>query len=392
MQNIKKRCASILTWIVMLTKRYFRNPLFVMAILAIPAFVIGLKSLSSTDEAVVRVAVFAGEDAEEYTVEAMNRLTSDKTGAVIFYKTDTEEELYNDVRRGYASSGFIFPKDLEKEIENYVESKIRQLEFDGAVIKMVDREQTNYVKIAKELVFASIYDKFAMAVRNKFLSENEQTADMTEEQYEQMNSYMDEYNINEEFFVFELTDGSENKFFSSKTNKMLLLPVKGIIYTIILLAGMMGAVAVFNDMENGMFASIQIKKRKLICYLYILVPTVIAAVAGFAAIQFAQIGQSVPKDLLVMILYVILVTGMCGVLMRLFRSLTTFVSIIPMYILMNLVLCPVFIDFSGFLPQIKYFRWLLPVKYGLSGLFSIKQMIVAIVITSIICYRDIEEI
>ncbi|MBR3645381.1 MAG: hypothetical protein IKN54_03095 [Lachnospiraceae bacterium] len=388
----KKKIIYALTWVWMLIKRYFKNPFFVATLLSIPVLVICLKFVSGADEAVVRVALYAPESASDYTVEAMNRLINDKTGAVVFYRAGSVDSFYDEVKTGYATCGFIYPEKLEQEIVDFIESKGKKPDNERAIITMVDREQTNYVKISRELVFGSFYDNIAKLTREKYIAEDKNTADRADEVNKLIDSYMDTYDINDQFFEYKLLDGHDNAVLNEQSNQMLMLPMKGLIFNIILLAGMMGVVTTLNDMEKGVFAAIQRKKRKVICYWYVLVPTIIAAVSGLVAWELSQTKPRLLEDIFIMILYIFLVTGTCGVLMRVFKGVTQFVSIIPIYILMNLFLCPVFVSVADVLPQMEYFKLILPVNYAMMGYFNIPQILIAVFITSVICYIDVEEI
>ena len=67
------------------------------------------------------------------------------------------------------------------------------------------------------------------------------------------------------------------------------------------------------------------------------------------------------------LLYTFMVIGFITCLLKLLRNLNQFVAILPLFIVVNLILCPVFVNVQSAFPPNRYIKWILPVNYGMRG-------------------------
>lgn len=368
-------------WLLMLTKRYLKNPIFLITILVIPLVVAALRFTTGTDEAAVRVALCVkGQDS--LSTQAVESLTDNDSSVISFYRVTSEEEAYENVESGTAVCAYVFPNNFEEMVEKYVTGDRGELAYNGHLVKCIRAEETNYSKITEELVFASFYQKFANEVLKDFMEEYRES--FTEKDWKNVQAYYNDYSIEAEFFRFEYIDGSENTLMTQQKTSFLLLPVRGLILLLILLAAMTGGVISYRDKERGLFQSITVNRRGMLNYSYVLIPAVIAAGAGLAGIWFANIWTNVSREIICMTLYVFFVTGVCNLVRRVCRNGLRFASIIPLFLMFNMVFCPVFVDLSPMLPQIKYIQPILPVFYGLSCLYDNGVKIMMLIVGAIL--------
>lgn len=378
-----RKIRHICMWLFMHTKRYLKKPMFVITVLMIPVLVIALRCSSGHDEAAIRAAVFVEEsDCNDTAVQAAGRLIGNEGKVISFYMADSEEQIYSDVESGYAICGYVFPADFATELANYAANNTAELKYDGAIVKCIRKEETNYSKVSDEMVFNSLYDEFADDILVDFIK-NSDNIDFSEEDESLLEQLKESYNISSELFAFEYIDGQENVFLESGQTSFLMLPLRGLIYTLILLSSMSGAIILYNDKERGMFQSIAMYRRGFINYIYVFIPAFISGVVGYIGIWLAGVFTDISRELIVMVLYIFLVAGICNFLRRICRKQSWFVSLIPVFIMANVIICPVFADISGILPGAKYIQSFLPVYYGLNCMYDFKTRIVTFIIIAV---------
>lgn len=363
MRGIKR----VAVWGAMLTKRYFKNPIIIFTILAIPLVVLALQFSTGKDEAAVKVALYVRE-SDELSVKAIDSLTDTEGSVVRFYQVDSEEKARTEVEKGSAVCAYIFPENFSEKVESFVKNDKSELDFNGHLIKCIQGDETNYTKITEEMIFASFYEKFANEILYEFMLDYKEG--FGDEDWQIIRDYYDAYDIKAEFFKFEYMDGSENTLMKQQEASFLLLPVRGLILTLVLLAAMTGGIVAYRDREKGMFQSITANRRGMINYLYVLIPTTLTAIAGLIGIWFAKIWTDFSREIICMVLYVFLVTGVCNAIRKICCNGIRFASIIPLYLMFNLVFAPVFINLDTMIPQIKYLRFVLSVNYGLNCLYD----------------------
>ncbi len=355
--------------ILILAKRYFKKPLFLLTILAIPLLAFSLKNNTDKDESVMKIALYADNKGDnELAKKAIDKLCNQHESVIDFYFVDSQTSCMRDVQNGTAICGYIFPDNFEKHLKNYVAGKTSKLPYNkSAAVRCITIEDNNYVKLANELVISAVYKDFSEFVLDDFMN-----TDMNISYYgdkKELFDMRDSYkNLSVDFFSFYYADGSVNKVMNQRKQSYLLLPVKGLILTLILLAAMTGAILLYKDIEAGVFYAIVLSRRRFFAYIYVLLPTLFAGVSGIAGILISQGSERIALEVWSMLLYCFCVTGIIVTLQFVLRDIHRFASVIPIYILLNVLLCPVFFDVSGRFPLADYIRWCLPVHYGLRGI------------------------
>jgi len=370
-------------WLFLLAKRFFRKPMFIITLFCIPICVLALRTNTGKDEAVVRVAVYVEDEGNnELADEAMERLLEQSDSTVRFYQVDSYETLCNQVISDTAVCGFVFPEDFKSVVKALAEGDRSKLPYRKAAVKCVKKEGSNFVQIAKEVVFTSYYEAYSKEILLNYMLNNEEhgTDKMTEEDLELLEKYRLSYDIQSEFFTFYHLDGSENTMLKDDSVSYMMLPVRGLILTLILLASMTGGVMLFRDKEKGMFDSIVLERRGIINYIYFLIPAFMAGMIGIIGIMFSGTAEALHQEIISMIIYVFFVAGVCNFIRILAGDINIFVSTIPIFLLMNIILCPVFIDINGMIPMGSYIQKVLPVYYGLSSLYDGQIQIIMMVV------------
>ncbi len=93
-------------------------------------------------------------------------------------------------------------------------------------------------------------------------------------------------------------------------------------------------------------------------------PVLLSGISGLAALGISEGGTRFWMEVILMTLYVLLVTAVSVVLQKLSGRSEVLLGVIPFLAMAALVICPVFVDLSPFVPAVRTVRWLfLPYYY-----------------------------
>jgi len=306
---------------------------------------------------------------------------------------DSEEELKQNVISDKALCGYCFPADFEKAVKNYAIGEKSELPYKNALIKCYQKDSGNFIEVANEIVFTAMYEPYSREIQKNFVNSDTErgTDDLTEDDWKLIEEYFNSYDISDDLFTFMHVSGTEVSNEKQSKVSIMMLPVRGLILTLIFIAAMTGGVVLFRDKEKGVFQAITMSRRGILNYMYIFIPGFIAGVVGVAGIYFAGLGTGILNEVFCMFAYILLITGMGNIVRRLCRNVNFFVSCIPIYALLNLIFCPVFVDVSIMVPVAGVLKKMLPVYYGLSCIYDTHIKIGMIVAGAILMLSMIKD-
>lgn len=371
-----------MTWFFLLSKRYFKKPMFLITILLIPVLSLTLRSYSGKDESVIQIVLYCQDTKEnDLANRVIEELCSDNNNAVRFYVADSELSFEKDVQNGTAICGYQLPDNFLEHLKNYVDKNKKDLPFDGKVIKCISLSNNNYVQLANEVIFSSVYSHFSEYVLDNFMNQSPYIKNYSEDNKKELEELRNQYdNLDVNFFEFYNIDGSKNQFINQAVDSYLMLPVRGLILALILLAAMTGQILLSKDIESGFFDAIRLKRRRKLAYLYTLIPCVYAGFFGLFGILLSGTGEGISSEIINMFLYCFMVIGFINVIALILHNIYRFVSVIPLFIIINLIVCPVFINVTSSVPSLGYVRWILPLNYGLTGIHFTPSHVIMLVV------------
>lgn len=371
------RMKKIFTWIWMFQKRILKKPMFQITLLLIPVLLFLLFSFNKSSDSLVRVAVCPGNN--EYNEDFAQELLDSSNQVISYYICDDEEQLRKDVIKGRAECGYIFPSDMQNRIAEY-EKNSKQ-----AIVTAVIKEESISTKVVNEIIYGRLFKETAYHVLENFMNEKQPDKMSASGENEKMQEYFEDYRQEQLMFSFEYADGRKNELLNSDNNNYYMLPVRGLLSVLIMVAAMGGILMLADDERKGTWNLIRLSNRPVFNYFYILMTVLPVAVCSLVAVFFTGVSTGILNEILLMILYILLVTGFCNLLKALVRNIYVLCSLIPIGVLLSLIICPVFIDMGSLVPQIKIVRLFLPPNYYLDAIYSssmqLKMGIVAIVVS-----------
>ena len=345
-------------WLLLMTKRLMKKPSFVIILVLLPVILVGYRFIISQDDGTLRACIYVPKGSDDYAKRVAEQLVNYDCAAR-FYMTDSEEDLYSDVIAGRAEVGYIFPKDMR---ERFVSRK-----WDGAVT-MVVSDTSQYAPFVNEFVTVAVYS----GIMEDYIADYLVTRSGLELTDEEIRPIIRENLAKQDeagsLFTISYQDyytNTEVSYEEVMEENYLTKPIRGTVALFVLLAGLAGLVFWFQDNAEGRFKVMSYEKRPVINYGSLFLPTLLASIVGFVCILIAGLAGNIFKEIFVMFLYVIFVTGVCEILRVIVPSVNAICAAIPIIAVASYLCCPIILDLKKILPVVTYLRKILPPDYYL---------------------------
>lgn len=371
---------KVMLWFLLLSKRLWKHPSFLCMLLTMPLIVCSLRFLSSSNSSSLQVAIY-NEDRENFSAQIVKNLL-ERQSSIHFYEVTNREELYHDVKNQRVECAYIFPKDFTRRLEN---------ENTDGLLSLITSPGTLSDKLINEVVYSEIYRSYAPKLLLSYclstdvfaVWDKQKLQSLIEELYERFLS-------NGSTFSFQYSDSRFGETSAKAENyNYLVTPVRGIIALFILMAGMAGTLLWYQDSQNGLFLSSPYRMQSFLNIIEITTAVLPAAIIGLICLKMAGIFLGVLPEFSYMFLYMLFIIGFCNLLRLLLKKASYFCSAIPILALGTIIICPVFVDFSMFLPFFRHLRKLFAVNYYLkafAGQKNVRQLLLLAIATLFISF------
>lgn len=362
MKQIRVYC--LLSW-----KRMWKTHRILLTFLLLPFLLLCIRQMVTEEESTVRVAVHIEKLQEKGTeassfMEALQERLKQREGTVTFYFYDSEEQVKQEVASARAECGYCLPADLPKQLEKGKYTKI---------IKSYESPQSSLQTICEEVLFAEIFSLYeeatfgeqAAGLINEELEESGKAEGIREETKQELKSRAEEllekYRYNGSTFQF-----SYETYLSDPTGEKQegnFFPIKGILALAIYICGLCGTLDTLEDEKRGRVARLKGRRtfQILTIYIPVLMMSLVAGVSLFLAGEMQHVGRELSGLIayqLIMIIYCLLLKKLCGKEERLAAAM-------PVLVLLSVIVCPVFVDLSQFIPFFRILEKAFPMSYYL---------------------------
>ena len=170
---------------MLLNKRLFKKPSFVIILCMIPLVVFGLKLISKQESGIVRIALVNlaedGEDAVSGAGDIIDRLTGNDS-VFLYSECASEEDALEMLEADSVDAVWIFPEDYDERVAAFTQGLITEQNGtdtgkrgdknnrgraggkDGNAVTVIEREDTVLLQLARLELFGSMYsDLFPLA-------------------------------------------------------------------------------------------------------------------------------------------------------------------------------------------------------------------------------------
>lgn len=334
-----KYLKKLFTWCLLISKRLFCRPSFIVMICMVPLLVLGMRIVGSKENGVISIALAQSDANDSVSSAVIEKLTADDP-LIRFTVCSSPEEARNAVISAKADAAWIFPEDMEQRFKTF----IRKTDEDNYVIDIVQREDTIALKLANERLCSALYSFCSELLYIDYVRENipglENLSDAELEVY-----YEDVWangDVFEYSYVSESSDSSESNY--------LTAPMRGLLYILCVMGGLAAAMFYQKDSENGLIDRIPRKERFLFEFICHLLPITDIAAVSVISLAISETGVSLGREIAVALIYSFACTAMCMFIRRIFTKIEWLAVISPLFIIVLIVICPVFINFGSMRP------------------------------------------
>ena len=146
----------------------------------------------------------------------------------------------------------------------------------------------------------------------------------------------------------------------------ILLVIPALVSILIMIGGFIGLLNLCKDSANNLFVRLPYKKRLLYKISDIFSACILTGLSGFASLIICDFSNNYLLDLFKIILYCLLCSIFYYMLFILVSNQQILCGFMPIFIIGSIIFSPIIIDFSKFVPFIKYISWLfLPTYFKL---------------------------
>lgn len=284
---------------------------------------------------------------EGYAAEIADFLLQEDS-VFTFLEYQDEETMGQDVSSGTIECGFVFADDFEQ--------KFADAKTDGCV-KYMETPFTTKGKVAKETFFASFFRVYGRIFLQK------QVPDIFNKKQQEMEERLLlknlEYRESDKVFSVEIKNVDTDQ--KGLKEAGVCYPVQGCI-GIFLFAILLMAYGESLEKKDQVKNALARRDRYIYEYLNYFASATIAAAAGLAAVYFAESSRGVMAEAGKMLLYLLAGSLWMLVFGRLWRNRVSFLAWTAVLIMAQLLLYPVFFDFSEYVPALQYMRWVFPLS------------------------------
>lgn len=357
-------------WFLMLCKRLYKKPSFVAILLLIPISILAINITSKEDSGFVHVVLAEMDKNDEISSQVVKKLLQ-QDALIRFTYCDDPKEAEQMVRQGEADSAWIFAEDMDEHIEQYVKEEFKAVD----TVTVYEREITVPLRLAHEILFSAMQNYTSEAFYIHYARTEVPELDFLSD--EELLDYYHATNTDEEFFIYETASG---KGLTTSNTNYIIAPIRGFLSILAVMSAFAGVLFYMQDKKRGTFALVP--ENKLIYVAFACIFIAVLNVSVFICLSLIITGLSIGiiTEILCIFLYSLCCVGFTILIMQVCRSIKALVSILPIFIIIMFVLCPVFFDLRSKLA----FQLLLPPTYFINASYD-KNYLLYMVIYSIVC-------
>ena len=338
---------KVFLWFLLSCKRVLKRRFFLFLLLLIPAGMWAFYEAGAKESDKIVIALCTEGDMwnERVADELMSSGSSFE-----YYKSGSKDELIEDVMSGRAECGYIFPEGLIEKLEKGTHKR---------AITVVTSPSTVTAKLASEAVFAGLFRIYGGNLLEGYAESGEPFQDFQADAvWEELEPLFFDYLSNGSTFSFAY--GTEEGGVIKADTVKAVFPVRGIVAVFIFVMGLAAAVTAGEDEQNGLWRTVNNGRKQLYAAAQIAAPVFLSCLSALACFYVSGSSRGILKEVPALVLYSFLIIFVSWILLRLLKNPLLLSGLIPFFIIISLVACPVFADLSIFVPVLKELRYLLP--------------------------------
>ncbi|MCR5604866.1 MAG: ABC transporter permease [Lachnospiraceae bacterium] len=386
---------------VLLNKRLFKKPSFVIILCMIPLVVFGLKLISKQESGIVRIAlVDQAKDSAEAASGARDIIDHlmDNDSVFLYSECVSEEEALKQLEIDSIDAIWVFPKDYDERVAAFTQGLITEQapadaekkgngkdrkriagKGDNAVT-VIEREDNVLLQLARMELFGSMYSDLSYSLFENFIDlrlTGEKNPDSTANRM-----YYDNDRNSGSLFKYRDYDGTQVQ---AQGNGYLFTPVRGMLLLLLLLGGLAAAMYYRDDLDKEIFTWMPVGNRWIFEHIYLMTALLDSGLVVFVTFMITGLGGNIIRELALMVLYLLSACCFCSIVRKITPGLKSLATLIPILLLAMLVICPVFI----YIRQLKVLQLICPPFYYLMADNNPRYLLYFALYTAVIIVVDV---
>ena len=361
-------------WFVLLAKRFFKKPVFIIILALVPLLVSALNIVAHQDSGVATVALVQENKEDKLSSEIVKDLLSENS--IIRYIQSDMNESEKLLKTGKVDSVWIFSDDFQKRTDKIAKSQSQR----NYLVRIVEREKTASLLLLHEKLYGTLFKYCSESLYLNFATEN--VDELKGKTDEQLMEYYDDIHADETLFEY-LHIGSDTSSQSIEEN-YLVTHLRGIFSILIILCGLAVAMLFQKDVSKGVFSWVPYRTAPVLACVYHYIPIIIISALSLFSLFAVGLTGSMLREILMIVLYSFCCTIFCMIIRLLCGNIKVLSVLTPVIVVALFAICPVFYDFQS----LWAIRMIFPTFYYLKAVYSDAYLLymVAYFITSLCIY------
>ncbi|MBO5460611.1 MAG: hypothetical protein J5983_02285 [Ruminococcus sp.] len=340
-----------ITWYTLLLKAWLKRKTSWLLLAGICMIILLVSQIHLPSANNINVGIASSND--EYGQKMMEAL-KEMDSIFTFVEYDNAKKLTKDVEAGRLECGFILEEDFQERI---------QKDDLKDIVTYVCTPQTTKGEVVKETVYAAFLQVYGEEIlidneETVFGRKNEAITSMLLEEYQ--------HNLkNSRLLEMKTEIVSADNMESVAEETADVLPVQGIAGALLFLMLWFEAGRKFEKSGSYVYAALDMQNRNIFEYCGYLAAVTIPAVITVLLILLLGQGRSVWKEMLAMMVFVFIGCLWILAVGKLFKKSTTFLSWAMTIVLIQALICPVFVDLAVYFPALGLIRKIFPLEWYL---------------------------
>lgn len=332
-------------WFLLLEKETIRRKGFWIQIFAIFFLLFLISQVHMPGEENNRAGVFLG--GSQKAGEILLYLQKEDS-LFDFQEYENKDALEQDVVSGKVECGFFFPEDFDLQMQEGIE--------EGSILYLCTPLSTKG-EVMKETFYSALFYFYSDTI----LKQCEQEV-FGEEDAEKSRLLLEQNHKNQKdapSLHVKIEEAAAKKAEHAVDSKVY--PIQGMAGLFVFLTMFLSYIRRFEPDRKAILQFLPVLERRLFLYLDVAAAGIIPGLIGLGAIWMSADNRGALLELFYMIFLVIVSGAWILLVGSMAKSSDMLLSFILGFVAATLVLCPVFIDISSYIPAAAYVRRLLPV-------------------------------
>jgi len=320
-------------WLWLLTKRLYKKPAFLAILVLIPVLTFCYQGATRGDSGIMTIAL-AREGNDPLAEAIIENLTEESQ--LFRYQQCSPAEARQLVIAGKVDAAWIFPADMEKKLQAFLEDPSRE----NACVTVLQREDNVAHMLSRERLSGQVYHQLSERFYLQYVREHYPMEQLSDEE---LLAYYDSIQMEGSLFAYESVNGGP-----APQVHYLMGPVRGILGVLAAICGMAVAMYQVKDRQKGTFSWLPAQKQLLPECVTQLVAVFSVVLVAWITLALAGLSTGFFMELAVLVLYTLCVAAFSLLLRTICNSVRVLGVLMPLLAVVMLAVCPVFLDLADF--------------------------------------------